>query len=54
MWRKLGAWFWIASQNLEDYPDASRKMLNMMEWWLCLMIPKEEEQIARFNDLNGE
>ena len=52
MWRKLGAWFWIATQNLADFPDASRKMLNMMEWWLCLVMPKEEvEQIARFKDL---
>jgi len=48
-------WFWIATQNLEDFPDASRKMLNMMEWWLCLVMPKEEvEQIARFKDLNDE
>jgi hypothetical protein len=55
MWRKLGAWFWIATQNLEDFPAASRKMLNMMEWWLCLVMPKEEvEQIARFKDLNEE
>jgi conjugative transfer ATPase len=55
MWRKLGAWFWIATQNLEDFPDASRKMLNMMEWWLCLVMPKEEvEQIARFKDLSEE
>ena len=36
MWRKLGAWFWIATQNLADFPDASKRMLNMMEWWLCL------------------
>jgi conjugative transfer ATPase len=55
MWRKLGAWFWIATQNLEDFPDASRRMLNMMEWWLCLVSPKEEvEQIARLKDLNAE
>jgi len=55
MWRKLGAWFWIATQNLEDFPDASRKMLNMMEWWLCLVMPKEEvEQIARFKELTEE
>ena len=55
MWRKLGAWFWIATQNLADFPDASRKMLNMMEWWLCLVMPKEEvEQIARFKDLSDE
>src|SRR6056297_1137347 len=55
MWRKLGAWFWIATQNLADFPDASRKMLNMMEWWLCLVMPKEEvEQIARFKELTTE
>ena len=55
MWRKLGAWFWIATQNLEDFPDASRRMLNMMEWWLCLVMPKEEvDQIGRFRDLSAE
>jgi hypothetical protein len=55
MWRKLGAWFWIATQNLEDFPDASRRMLNMMEWWLCLVMPKEEvQQIGRFKDLTDE
>jgi conjugative transfer ATPase len=55
MWRKLGAWFWIATQNLEDFPDASKKMLNMLEWWICLVMPKEEvEQIARFKDLSNE
>jgi len=27
----------------------------MMEWWLCLVMPKEEvEQIARFKDLDEE
>ena len=27
-------------------------MLNMMEWWLCLVMPKKEvEQIVRFKDL---
>ena len=55
MWRKLGAWFWIATQNLEDFPDASKRMLNMMEWWLCLVMSKEEiDQIARFRQLTEE
>ena len=55
MWRKLGTWFWIGTQNLEDFPDSSKKMLNMIEWWLCLVMPKEEiEQLARFKDLNDE
>jgi conjugative transfer ATPase len=55
MWRKLGAWYWIATQNLEDFPDASKKMLNMLEWWMCLVMPKDEvNQIARFKDLSEE
>jgi conjugative transfer ATPase len=55
MWRKLGAWYWIATQNLEDFPDAAKRMLNMIEWWLCLVMPKEEvDQIARFKALTPE
>jgi conjugative transfer ATPase len=55
MWRKLGAWFWIATQNLEDFPDAARRMLTMLEWWLCLVMPKDEiTQIARFRHLTDE
>ena len=53
MWRKLGAWLWSATQNMEDYPDAAKKMLNMVEWWLCLVMPKEEvEAIARFRHVD--
>lgn len=53
MWRKLGAWLWTATQNMEDYPREAKKMLNMVEWWLCLVMPKEEiEDIARFRDIN--
>ncbi len=55
MWRKLGAWYWTATQNLEDFPDAAKRMLNVMEWWVCLALPKEEvDQIARFKDLTDE
>lgn len=55
MWRKLGAWLWLATQNLEDFPDTARKMLNMIEWWLCLVMPPEEvEEIARFRKLTDE
>ena len=52
MWRKFGAWFWIATQNLGDFPDQSERMLNMIEWWLCLAMPKDEiDQLARFREL---
>ncbi|HDT5661938.1 TPA: conjugative transfer ATPase [Enterobacter asburiae] len=55
MWRKLGAWLWLFTQNLADFPDTAKKMLNMAEWWICLVMPPDEvEQIARFKTLNSE
>jgi len=30
MWPKLGAWLWLATQNLADYPLTAEKMLNMV------------------------
>lgn len=54
-WRKLGIWLWQATQNLADYPDEAKKMLNLAEWWLCLTMPAAEvEDIARFKPLNEE
>ncbi len=53
MWRKLGAWYWLATQNIDDLPKAAEPMLNMIEWWLCLSMPPDEvEKIARFRELN--
>ena len=53
MWRKLGAWLWSATQNMADYPDAAKTMLNMVEWWLCLVMPKEEvEALGAYRQLN--
>ena len=55
MWRKLGAWWWVATQNMADFPNAAKKMLNMIEWWICLVMPQEEiEDIARFKSLTIE
>ncbi|MGP3790534.1 conjugative transfer ATPase [Pseudomonas sp. B392_1p] len=52
MWRKLGCWFWLATQNLDDLPKAAEPMLTMMEWWLCLSMPPDEvEKIAKFREL---
>lgn len=53
MWRKLGAWYWLATQNIDDLPKAAEPMLNMIEWWVCLSMPPDEvEKIARFRELN--
>lgn len=52
MWRKLGAWFWLATQNMDDLPPAAAPMLNMIEWWICLNMPPDEiEKIACFRKL---
>ncbi|MFA0999444.1 conjugative transfer ATPase, partial [Pseudomonas syringae] len=52
MWRKLGAWFWLATQNIDDLPSAAAPMLNMIEWWICLNMPPDEvEKITTFRKL---
>ncbi len=55
MWRKLGIWLWLATQNLADFPDEAKKLLNMIEWWELLVMPAEEiEQVCRFKALTDE
>jgi len=55
MWRKLGTWLWLLTQNLGDFPDAARRMLSMIEWWICLTMPMDEiEQVKRFRNLSPE
>lgn len=55
MWRKLGAWWWVATQNMADFPNAAKKMLNMIEWWICLVMPQDEiEDIAKFKNISPE
>ena len=55
MWRKLGIWLWLATQNLSDFPDDAKKLLNMIEWWELLVMPPEEvEQLERFKTLTQE
>jgi len=52
MWRKLGAWYWMATQNVDDVPPEASALLNMIEWWICLNMPPDEvEKIARFREL---
>lgn len=55
MWRKWGLWLWLATQSLNDFPDATSKMLNMAEFWFCLSLPTEEiEQVKRFKAISAE
>ncbi|MET1256952.1 conjugative transfer ATPase [Aliikangiella maris] len=53
MFRKLNTWPWLATQNLADWADESKKMLTMFEWFIAMDCPKEEvEQVSKFRDLD--
>ena len=53
MWRKLGIWLWLATQNMADFPDESDKLLSMVEWWELLNLSNDEvEQVNRFRRLS--
>lgn len=55
MWRKLNAWFWLATQNLKDFPGSMARVLSMCEFWMLLTMDKSEiEEIARFRSLTPE
>ena len=55
MWRKLQIWFWLATQNMQDFPGSMSRVLSMCEWWLLLTMEKAEvEEIARFKTLTAE
>lgn len=55
MWRKLGIWLWLATQNMADFPNAAKKLLSMIEWWELLVTPASEaEEISRFRALTAE
>jgi len=55
MGRKLGLWLWLATQNVKDFADEARKMLSLLETWICLALPPDEiDQIQRFKTLTAE
>lgn len=55
MWRKLNIWFWLATQNMKDFPDSMTRVLSMCEWWALLTMDKSEiEEVARFRSLTPE
>lgn len=55
MCRKLGMWLWLATQNIGDFPDESRKMLSMIEFWIGLGTSESEiDEIRRFKQITDE
>ena len=54
MWRTFGAWLWIATQNIRQFPDNAKELLNQPEWWYCLSMDEDEiAQIERFKSLSA-
>ena len=54
-WRTYGAWLWIATQNLRQFPDSARELLVQPEWWVLLALEEDDvEQISRFRTLTPE
>ena len=55
MWRTFGAWLWVATQNIRQFPEQAKELLNQPEWWFCLSVDKDEiNQINRFKALSEE
>ncbi len=55
MSRKFGLWLWLATQNVADFPKEARKILSMMEFWICLgMSEVEMKSVEEFRKLSEE
>lgn len=55
MWRTFGGWLWLATQNLSQFPESARELLNQPEFWICLNTDEDEvAQITRFKELSDE
>lgn len=55
MSRKFGLWLWLATQNVNDFPEEARKILSMIEFWICLgMSEVEMNAVAAFRQLSEE
>lgn len=55
MSRKFGLWLWLATQNVSDFPQEARKILSMIEFWICLgMSEAEMKSVEEFRKLSEE
>lgn len=55
MSRKFGLWLWLATQNIADFPPEARKILSMIEFWICLgMSEAEMKSVEEFRKLSEE
>ncbi len=41
-WRSAGAWYWQATQSIDDFKGSMSSLLTQLEWMLCLSMPKDD------------
>ena len=55
MWRKIGVWLWLATQNFNDFTEDARRMLSILEWWFIMWMDEDElVQVAKFKGMSDE
>lgn len=55
VWRSVGCWFWPATQNVDDMDAEMQKMLDNLEYFIALSMPKDEvRKLAHFIELSDE
>lgn len=54
-WRKLNIWLRQGTQQLEDYPDEAKKMLDLAEWWYLINATENEmAELKRFKTISKD
>ena len=54
-WRTWGAWKWLCTQSLRQFPEQAKDLLALMEWWWILGPDRDEiEQISSFRGVSSQ
>ncbi|MEM9972219.1 MAG: FtsK/SpoIIIE domain-containing protein [Pseudomonadota bacterium] len=55
VWRSAGTWYWQATQDLEDYTESMRPLINNSDWFIGMSMEKEQlQQLRAFKSLTDE
>jgi len=55
VWRSAGTWYWQATQDLEDYTEPMRPLINNSDWFIGMSMEKEQlDQLKAFKTLSDE
>ncbi|MEJ5209423.1 conjugative transfer ATPase [Denitratimonas sp. CY0512] len=55
LWRKLGAWYWAATQDFQDISNNAKALLNNLEWTFTLQMGESDvNDMGRFRTLTDD